>query len=658
MARKGTIEPSDLGVTKLLWVFAALSILLTCALAIVPARARATEWRRTQVGYNTLAAKLRGEPIEVAIQQIWKPELGVADRCPTCHLGMGGRAEPLARRLFAEHPAIPHEVQELGCTICHGGQGAATTANAAHGRVAHWDDPMLERGTYEAGCGGCHSHIRVPRVALARVGRTVFEGSKCRSCHRVDGTGGVDGPDLSTVGLRDHRTDWHSAHMARSAEAAETDRWVTQFAPLADDEVLAVDEYLHGLVGAPRLMEGKTLAHELGCRGCHRIGGVGGDDGPDLSNEGRRLPADLDFSNVPGRRTLPNWLAKHFLDPARVVRGSRMPNLALSAEQAGGLALYMLSLRATSIPESLAPRDRVRGARLAEREFATDGESLYGVFCAACHGSRGEGKRFGDPEVTFPAVGNADFLAIADPAFLRDTLTRGRPGRRMPPWGTKDGGLRPQEIDALVEYLKGMQPVAPTFEEVMAQGPDPEEGRGLFARQCSTCHGEAGEGTALAPPLAAEDNPATKSDNALYGTLTTGVAGTAMGSFRRLDARGLRAVIATVRALPLSSATRAGWAVRPGNARRGGRTFARVCAECHGEHGEGLQAPALANQAFLSAASDGYLAATIVRGRAGTRMLSFGDPPAGKPRLAAAEVADVVAFLRSLAPSPRRADRR
>ena len=650
MARPGRIAQSDLKITRLLWIFAALSIALTAALAVVPARARATEWRTVQEKYNSIARRRHKRTLPIALQQIWKPELEVVDRCTSCHVAMGD-AEPMpGRRLFARHPEISHDPREFGCTMCHEGQGRATSEAAAHGDVAHWDDPILRPGTFEAGCGNCHSHIPVPAIALFRRGRQLYADSKCAACHRVEGAGGDRGPDLSWVGLAGFRADWYTDHSTRSMQAAESDPWATGFTPLADDEVSAVDEYLHALVGAPRLLEGKSLAHELGCRGCHRIGGVGGDDGPELSDVGRKAVADLDFSRVPGKRTLRNWLRQHFLDPARVVPGSRMPNLHLSEPQADSLTVYMLSLRDRTIPEAAAPRDRVRGARLDEREFATDGESLYGVFCAACHGPRGSGRRFGNPEVTFPAIGNPDFLAVTDVEQLRRTITAGRPGRPMPAWGTKDGGLRPEEIVALATYLESLEPAAPSFEEVMAAGPDVDRGGRLFARDCSTCHGESGGGTVVAPPLAAEDNPVTGNDNALYGTLTIGVAGTAMGPFRRYDAADLRAVIAAVRALPRQGAQRAGWSAEAGDSQRGARTFARVCAECHGARGEGPRAPALANAAFLASVPDGYLAATIVRGRADTRMPAFGSPPPGTPKLDAGEVSDVVAFLRSVSP--------
>jgi mono/diheme cytochrome c family protein len=646
--RDKTKLPRDLGITRLLWVFAGLSVALLVALAAAPAKSTFTEWKDAQEAYNRIARGAGISEVPLGVKQIWKAELGVVDRCTSCHIGMGV-AEPIAgERLFRAHPAIPHDPSEFGCTVCHAGQGRATTKEDAHGNVRHWDEPLLEPGTYEAGCGACHTHIRVPSGTAAARGRALVERYACRDCHRVNGVGRGDGPDLSHAGVRGFRADWHQRHLDARARATEGP-WRASFAELREGELSAVNEYLGTLIGAPRLMEAKALAHRLGCRGCHRIGGVGGDDGPDLSDEGRKLAADLDFAGVAGAHTLRNWLTDHFLDPAGVVRASTMPDLGLSREDAELLTVYMLSLRKRAIPEALVPGDRIRGVKFGEREFATDGEALYGVFCAACHGPRGEGRRFGTSDAAFPAIGNAEFLALADDAFLRKTLVDGRPGRRMPAWGTKDGGLTADEIDAVVKFLRTLEKPPPAHDEVMKARPDLGAGRAGFARECAPCHGRAGEGSAIAPPLAAADNPITKTEGAVYATMSYGIATAAMRPFRTFDAQSMRNVIAAVVALPrLIGVRRDGWAPAKGDSARGEAAYARACSGCHGPRGQGGDAPGIGRPAFLAAADDGYLKATIVRGRPGTTMPAFGQPSLQHAQLDAGEVADLVAYLRSL----------
>ena len=73
--------------------FGTLSVVLLVCLAIAPAKDRFREWTRYQAKYLRLI-RGRGEAASLqrrfqgGLQQIWMPELGVADRCGTCHLGL------------------------------------------------------------------------------------------------------------------------------------------------------------------------------------------------------------------------------------------------------------------------------------------------------------------------------------------------------------------------------------------------------------------------------------------------------------------------------------------------------------------------------------------------------------------------------------------
>ena len=308
-------------------------------------------------------------------------------------------------------------------------------------------------------------------------------------------------------------------------------------------------------VGALRLVQAKALFNSLGCRGCHKVGGVGGDDGPELTLTGDKDPGRIDFTHVPGEPTLANWHAEHLRHPAKIVPGSQMPVLGLTDEQVDLLTFYLLSLRRSSFPEAFWPKDRVRAERLGEREFAADGETLFGTFCAACHGAAGEGRRY-PGGLPFPAVGNPDFLAAATDGFIAETIRRGRPGRRMPAWGEKDGGLRPEEITELVAYLRrlsGVDEPKPSHAERRWVTADAAVGRPLYAAYCAGCHGGKGEGV-QAPQL---NNPgllAAASDSFLVEAIGRGRRGTPMPSFRNgsptnpaLSEAEIEAIVAFVR---------------------------------------------------------------------------------------------------------------
>jgi mono/diheme cytochrome c family protein len=101
--------------------------------------------------------------LPVEIKQYVLPELNRVDRCTTCHIAVedpsyGGMTQPLAY-----HPNhAQHPFEKFGCTICHQGQGRATTKEAAHGHVEHWEHPMLPMKYIESACAKCHLPTDVP----------------------------------------------------------------------------------------------------------------------------------------------------------------------------------------------------------------------------------------------------------------------------------------------------------------------------------------------------------------------------------------------------------------------------------------------------------------------------------------------------------------
>ncbi|MEK6234358.1 MAG: cytochrome c, partial [Planctomycetales bacterium] len=86
----------------------------------------------------------------------------------------------------------------------------------------------------------------------------------------------------------------------------------------------------------------------------------------------------------------------------------------------------------------------------------------------------------------------------------------------------------------------------------------------------------------------------------------------------------------------------------------GREVYAGFCAGCHGPNGKGGFAPELNNAGFLRAANDGFLQATVIRGRRGTAMRSFGIGGHGLADLTQDQVNDVVAHIRQWSPDKRR----
>ena len=83
-----------------------------------------------------------------------------------------------------------------------------------------------------------------------------------------------------------------------------------------------------------------------------------------------------------------------------------------------------------------------------------------------------------------------------------------------------------------------------------------------------------------------------------------------------------------------------------GNSDLGKGLFQQFCSECHGKNGEGINAPALNNQEFLNAATNGYLLATITLGREKTFMPAWGFPDNQRHVLTTIERHNIVSYIR------------
>ncbi len=191
------------------------------------------DWHRIQASATTTDGA-----VDVRLRQIVNPNLKTADRCVTCHVGMAAGDQitsPL--KVGAAHKPVVHSPTEMGCTVCHGGQGQATEKADAHGDVHFWTEPMLPAKYAYASCGTCHTPLNVPNLPNLENARKTFERLDCYACHRLDSRGGtlrpggnltgMEGPDLSHVGLKGYKSDWYAVHLQKAQ--AEEGRSVENF---------------------------------------------------------------------------------------------------------------------------------------------------------------------------------------------------------------------------------------------------------------------------------------------------------------------------------------------------------------------------------------------------------------------------------------------
>jgi cytochrome c oxidase cbb3-type subunit III len=116
------------------------------------------------------------------------------------------------------------------------------------------------------------------------------------------------------------------------------------------------------------------------------------------------------------------------------------------------------------------------------------GESLFEVNCATCHGVGGRGAKgypilADDVWLWDGTLQGIEFTLHHGIRHMSDDQTR---NSAMPRFG-RDKLLSPQEIDDLVQYVLNFSGRADDASAVVRAAP-------LYASQCATCHGQAGQG--------------------------------------------------------------------------------------------------------------------------------------------------------------------
>jgi cytochrome c oxidase cbb3-type subunit 3 len=192
----------------------------------------------------------------------------------------------------------------------------------------------------------------------------------------------------------------------------------------------------------------------------------------------------------------------------------------------------------------------------------------------------------------------------------------------------------------------------------------------LFQENCVACHGVNGK-LGPAPPLNDGLFLALIPDTVLRRVISEGRAGTLMPAF----AAGQGGPLTNAQVIVLVTGIKKDWRTaesppmgappyltadaRSGNKEEGLKVFARACASCHGDHGQGgryggepdgKQVGAINDPNFLALISDQALRRYVITGRPDLGMPdyagSMGRPENFQP-LTAENVADVVSLLAS-----------
>ena len=287
---------------------------------------------------------------------------------------------------------------------------------------------------------------------------------------------------------------------------------------------------------------------------------------------------------------------------ANHVRGMRtVVRVALVA----AMLSAVLALHATAADDS---DRRQAGSRMLA------GQATYEANCARCHGRAGEGSALASVDFTSPAS-----VATLSQAAMIDAVVNGHEPEVRSAWSDNNSAERAASV---VEFIR---------EAFMLPAPvaDASAGRSIYAKSCSVCHGERGDGASWAknslnpPPRSFTDGTAqTISRQEMVRAVTFGRNGTAMMPFAtQYDREQIAAVVDYIRATFMHDSAEAGTdpsdlygaarevaahgfskdakeepeadmtAAFPdglkGDVDKGRSFYKANCAECHGPEGDG-----------------------------------------------------------------------
>ncbi|MAE75654.1 MAG: hypothetical protein CMJ85_02150 [Planctomycetes bacterium] len=369
-----------------------------------------------------LASLLRSiDTLETGIKQVHVEDVGLVDRCTTCHLGalapiditrkkltdIAGVKDPDLQALFMSHPRPDplsdapdlldlHPPARFGCSPCHGGNGTGTiSTHLAHGLNKHWMWKLYARENFEAGCQQCHdSSLVLPGAPVLNAGRELFRQRGCWSCHKREGFN-IEVEQLTLVS---------TALKANSAMTRQRLKEQRDVQAILDDESVEDDETLRragNRVDSIRMRlssletERATLSKQVRNLNLERKR-----QGPNLKELRAKIKRD--------------WILPWLEDPRGFRPTTTMPQFRFEGNQAKAIAAFLWQnaidpAKSGNPVAKQAPADATKGREL----FETRG-------CMACHTTDDQERKAGGFAADLSRVGekvNYDYLArwIYDP---------------------------------------------------------------------------------------------------------------------------------------------------------------------------------------------------------------------------------------------------
>jgi mono/diheme cytochrome c family protein len=627
------------------------------------------EWRQYQNRYHKLRVSSDTTRQNYSlnfsqdIRQIQIDELRILDRCITCHTAIEDSLLSLPTQPYKNHSGNylkNHPIEKFGCTSCHRGTGRIL-------EVQQGCLPELESSIYaldytQSACGKCHIGIFNKSKSIMGAeklfdGLHIFKSQGCLGCHKIRNVGGILGPDLTRQGEKIRGAynfkhvsgeptipNWLKEHFLDPEKISPGSNMVSfQLPDSALDALITLTlglyppnypvnyidfNMIEDFKSRQPIIRGENL-FSLFCGACHGAEGEGKNyekyksGVPTLNNRDFLAIASFEFIEF----TI--WEGRSF----RIMSAWNPRISGTYEDELKTIAEYIREWREEG-PSFKAVQEKVGKTQ--------EGAELYDKNCSFCHGNSGSGG-------IAPSLNNQDFLAVASNEYLYRTLKNGRSNTAMPGWSR----FSAQEMANLIKFLRGWQIKPSRIKKSNIIPGDPVTGARLFDHLCIRCHGKGGFG-GIGPAILNSDFLAVASDEFLYKTIAGGRSHTSMfgwaedlGKTEKIPTRDLEHLITFMRSIQDSVPEIIYPGESLGNPSRGQTLFEKYCAECHGYNGEGKKAPALNNQEFLNAGTNGYILATISLGRENTAMPSWGKGSEKYKALSGQERWDIVSYIRS-----------
>ena len=504
-------------------MFGIVSVILLLLLTIAPAKDYFSQWHGYQRRYLSLIRN-RGDAVTLrrhfhgGIDQIWIPQLGVVDRCQTCHVALTETSlGDVKEQPFRTHPQMSHKLTEFGCVVCHRGQGAATTVAEAHHSEMAGEEPILPARYIESSCGQCH-HEPLEGTPKLNQGRTMLARYGCVNCHLIqlpDGSkmqASDNPPPLTHIAdkttrewiyawLKDPSSYSTSATMPNfmlsDADASDISAFlIANSTPQSGDTMVAAPQS-HG--PEPDPVAGASLYGESFCASCHATQNaagnlVGGDLGPELTNVGTKVK--------------PEWLMAWMRDPQKYDPKTPMPQYRWSDQQ---LKLITAYVAGKTNPDLLA---NVHLQSATKQQIAHGKQLVTEYGCASCHEIAGVAKpdNFG-PELS--RIGSKPVVQLVFlpgmehtlPDYLAQKVRQPRsfgPSFRMPQYN-----FTASQAEALTTALLSLTDRSYTLPSILQVAgaresnyrPAGQAGQIMASLNCQSCHRINGRGGDMAPDL-------------------------------------------------------------------------------------------------------------------------------------------------------------